>query len=168
MVVNGKNRILLIEDKKADVLLTKLALKEAEFGCELFVANSVNVALDLLKESQEQVEDELVMEMIILDLNLVGKNGLVFLEEIKKHEVLRLIPLIVFTTSSNESDIYRAYANYANLYITKPLNYDQYVDAYRCLKNLWRYVQAPVTQKKQAKLNRDFEGFEGFASGQVA
>jgi CheY-like chemotaxis protein len=76
-------------------------------------------------------------DLILLDLNLPRKSGREVLAEIKGDEQLRMIPVVVLTTSADEQDIARAYSNHANCYLTKPVDLDQFLRVVHSIENFW-------------------------------
>jgi DNA-binding response OmpR family regulator len=76
-------------------------------------------------------------EIIILDLNLPNKDGREVLKEIKEDENLKNIPVVVLTTSGAEKDIIRAYELHANAYVTKPIDFDQFINVIGSIVNFW-------------------------------
>jgi chemotaxis family two-component system response regulator Rcp1 len=135
----GKGReivILLVEDNPGDVRLTREVFKEAKIKNDIKVVNDGEEALAFLRKTGIHKEAE-TPELIILDLNLPKKNGREVLAEIKTDPVLRLIPVIVLTSSSAEQDILNMYSNYANCYITKPLDFEQFIEVIKSIKDFW-------------------------------
>ena len=76
-------------------------------------------------------------DIILLDLNLPKKNGREVLKEIKEDNNLKNIPVVILTTSNAEKDILRAYGLHANAYITKPLDFDQFIKVVGSIENFW-------------------------------
>lgn len=124
--------ILLVEDNPADVRLVQETMKEGRLPTHLTIAKDGVEALQFLTESESYRPD-----LILLDLNLPRKNGLEVLEEIKRHDLFRTIPVIVMTTSDNDRDIQHAYRLYANAFITKPVDLDQFIDVVRKIEEFW-------------------------------
>lgn len=124
--------ILLVEDNPADVRLVQETMKESRLPTHLTIAKDGVEALQFLTESESYRPD-----LILLDLNLPRKNGLEVLEEIKRHDLFRTIPVIVMTTSDNDRDIQHAYRLYANAFITKPVDLDQFIDVVRKIEEFW-------------------------------
>lgn len=128
--------ILLVEDNPADVRLTKEALKDAKVKNELFVVEDGVAAMAFLKR-QEGYGDAPRPDLILLDLNLPKKDGREVLQEIKQDESLRLIPVVVLTTSRAEEDVLRSYNLHANCYVTKPVDLDQFIRIVRSIEDFW-------------------------------
>ncbi len=116
--------ILLVEDNPDDVLLTKLAIKEAGINDSLTLANNGKSALEILNSLVEK--EEKLPDLILLDINLPKITGLEVLHEIKSHKSTESIPTIIFTSSDAMSDMKYCYEKGANLYLKKPNNIKEY------------------------------------------
>ncbi|MFT5366633.1 MAG: chemotaxis family two-component system response regulator Rcp1 [Candidatus Latescibacterota bacterium] len=125
-------RILLVDDNEDDVLLTKEAFKEANITSEFLVAQDGVEALSTLRQPNIKQPD-----MILLDLNMPRKNGRETLAELKNDPLLKRIPVVVLTTSSSEDDINSAYDLHANSFITKPTDFDVFVNTVKNLTSFW-------------------------------
>ena len=128
--------ILLVEDNPGDVRLTQEALKESKVTNNLSVAEDGVEALAFLKR-EGKYADAPRPDLLLLDLNLPKKDGRELLEEIKANENLRRIPVVVLTTSKAEEDIVRMYNQHANCYITKPIDFDQFIEVIKSIENFW-------------------------------
>ena len=128
--------ILLVEDNPGDVRLTQEALKESKVTNNLSVAEDGVEALAFLKR-EGQYADAPRPDLLLLDLNLPKKDGRELLEEIKADENLKRIPVVVLTTSKAEEDILRMYDQHANCYITKPIDFDQFIDVVKSIEDFW-------------------------------
>jgi two-component system, chemotaxis family, response regulator Rcp1 len=127
--------ILLVEDSPADVRLTREALKQAKIHNQLHVAGDGEAALSFLREETRRRPD-----LILLDLNLPGIDGREVLAEIKNDPELRVIPVVILTTSKAEEDILRAYENHSNCYIVKPIDLHQFVEVIQQIQDFWLTV----------------------------
>ncbi len=138
MMLAGDNEIeiLLVEDSPADVRLTTEALKEANVGNRLNVVGNGETAMDFLYRRGAYAAAPRP-DLILLDLNLPGKDGREVLEEIKTEPRLRRIPVVVLTTSQAEEDVVRAYDLHCNCYITKPLDFHQFITAMKSIEHFW-------------------------------
>jgi len=135
-VVGEPVDILLVEDNPGDARLMKEALTEAKIGNRLhLVANGVE-ALAYLRR-QDPFADAGRPDLILLDLNLPGKDGRDVLAEIKRDEDLRRIPVVILTTSQAAADIARAYDLHANAYVTKPLDVEQFITVVKSIEDFW-------------------------------
>jgi two-component system response regulator len=131
--------VLIVEDNPGDVELAKEALRDTSFPVNLHVAKDGEEAMRFLRREGAQADVPLA-DLVLLDLNMPKKNGHEVLEEMKKDADLRLVPVIVFTSSSAREDIERAYDRYANCYITKPGDLDELVKVVRAIESFWLNV----------------------------
>ena len=131
--------ILLIEDNPGDIRLTKEALKEGEVPHSLHLATDGEMALKyLFRESP--YENSVRPDIILLDWNLPKKNGKEVLKNIKSNLNLRQIPVLVLTTSNAETDIEQAYQHHANCFITKPADFEQFLEVIQSIKRFWLHT----------------------------
>lgn len=133
---NEKPRILLVEDNPGDIRLTQEALKESELDVNLDVVTDGELAVDFLLKRNKFTE-ALRPHLILLDLNLPKKNGIEVLKEIKFHDQLKSIPVVVLTTSDADHDISKAYGLNANCYILKPVDFDDFAKIIRLIEEYW-------------------------------
>jgi two-component system, chemotaxis family, response regulator Rcp1 len=124
-------QILLVEDNDGDILLTQEALKEGKIKNNITVARDGQEALDILNEATE------LPDLILLDINLPRVDGFEVLTAIKTDERLKAIPVIMLSTSGAENDILTSYNNYANCFITKPVDFLRFMDVVRSIENFW-------------------------------
>jgi chemotaxis family two-component system response regulator Rcp1 len=129
-------RILLVEDNRADIRLTQEALKESTHTIQLDVVTDGEEALDFLLRKNKYSES-ILPHIILLDLNLPKKTGLEVLKEIKAHEGLKKIPVILLTTSDAEHDIAKAYNLHANCYILKPVDFEDFSKVIKLIETYW-------------------------------
>ncbi len=128
--------ILLVEDNPGDVRLTREALKEAKvYNNMSVVGDGVEAMAFLHKEGK--YADEARPDLILLDLNLPKKDGREVLAEIKESPDLKLIPVVILTTSVDEQDIFRTYDLHANCYINKPVDLEQFIEVAKAIENFW-------------------------------
>ena len=140
--------ILLVEDNPGDVRLVKEVMKDAKVANSLHLAEDGEEAMAMLRREGKYI-GSVRPDLILLDLNLPGKDGREVLREIKTDENLRRIPVVVLTTSSAEEDIIRSYSDYANSYITKPINLNQFINVVKSIENFWlTIVKLPNGTKK--------------------
>ena len=122
--------VLLVEDDEGDVLMTREALAEGKVINRLNVVNDGVEAVEYLRRDGKYAEASRP-DLILLDLNLPKKDGRQVLEEVKADDSLRRIPVIVLTTSAADEDVLRSYDLHANAYVTKPVDFDRFVEVIR-------------------------------------
>jgi len=128
--------ILLVEDNPGDVRLTREAFRDAKVRNNMVVAGNGLEAMAYLKQENEHAK-AVRPDLVLLDLNLPRMNGFEVLDAIKADESLKRIPVIILTTSQAEQDILRSYNLYANAYVTKPMNLEQFIVAIRAIEGFW-------------------------------
>jgi len=128
--------ILLVEDNPGDVRLAQEALKESKIRNKLFVVDDGVEAMAFLRQ-QGKYADAPRPDLILLDLNLPRKSGREVLAEVKTDESLRRIPVVVLTVSRAEEDVIRCYNHHANCYITKPLDFSQFMEVTKSIEEFW-------------------------------
>jgi CheY-like chemotaxis protein len=131
--------ILLVEDSPSDVEFTVEALKEAKIRNHLSIAEDGVQAMEFLHR-QGQFTQAPRPDLIMLDLNLPRKDGREVLAELKADDHLKMIPVVVLTTSRAEEDVLRAYQLHANCYITKPVDFQQFLSVVRSIESFWLFV----------------------------
>ncbi|MEH2270175.1 MAG: response regulator [Nostoc sp.] len=129
-------QVLLVEDNPGDAQLTRIALEDSKISIHLNVVEDGVEAMAFLRK-QEKYAKAAHPDIILLDLNLPRKDGREVLAEIKGDENLKRIPVVVLTTSQAEEDILKAYNLCANCYITKPVDFDQFVKIVQSIENFW-------------------------------
>jgi two-component system, cell cycle sensor histidine kinase and response regulator CckA len=128
--------ILLVEDSPTDRLIAVEALRKAKVMNTLTVVeNGVEAMAYLRQEGRYAMARR--PDMILLDLNLPKKDGREVLKEIKFDPALKSIPVVVLTTSKAEEDLIKAYGNYANSYITKPVDFPSFIEIINSFENYW-------------------------------
>jgi CheY-like chemotaxis protein len=128
--------ILLVEDNPGDVRLAQEALKESKIRNRLYVVEDGVEAMDFLRQ-QGKYGGVPRPDLILLDLNLPRKSGREVLTEVKSDESLKRIPVVVLTVSKAEEDIMKCYSNHANCYITKPLDFSQFMEITKSIEEFW-------------------------------
>ena len=128
--------ILIVEDSRVDYEITTRALKKAGIERSILRCEDGDEALDFLNDHESRQGDG-HPSMILLDLNLPGTDGRTVLQQIKNHDALKNIPVVVLTTSNNEHDIAACYESGANSYVRKPSAPDDYVAMAEALKAFW-------------------------------
>ena len=142
--------ILLVEDSPSDALLTREALKTSKLLNNLHVVeNGVDAIAFLRREGAFASEPR--PDLILLDLNLPRMDGREVLREIKADDDLKIIPVVVLTSSDAEEDILKSYKLNANCYITKPVEFDKFVKVVRSIREFWfAVVTLPPQQHTEA------------------
>jgi CheY-like chemotaxis protein len=124
--------VLLVEDDPGDVLMTQEAFADYKLKNNLHVVNNGVDALAFLRREGDYAEAP-VPDLILLDLNLPRMDGREVLAAIKEDEGLRRIPVVVLTTSEAEEDVLRSYSLHANAYVTKPVDFERFIDVVRSI-----------------------------------
>jgi CheY-like chemotaxis protein len=130
-------QVLLVEDNLGDVELTRLALEESQLSIDLSVVGDGAAALEFLQTRQQGYTNAPDPDLILLDLNLPKKSGHEVLAAIEADRLLKLIPVLVLTTSQAEEDILKAYDRYASGYISKPASFERFVQVVRSIEDFW-------------------------------
>ena len=137
-------RILMVEDDSKDVELTLTALEDYNLANEVVVARDGEEALDYLycrgKFSTRSNDNPAV---ILLDLKLPKVDGLEVLKQIKSDERLRIIPVVVLTSSKEEKDMVASYKLGVNAYVVKPVDFHEFVNAIKELGVFWAIINEP-------------------------
>jgi two-component system, chemotaxis family, response regulator Rcp1 len=131
--------LLLVEDSEPDVRLTIEAFREAKVKNRLWVVEDGVEAMDFLRQ-QGRHADAPRPDLILLDLNLPRKDGRQVLKEMKSDDSLKRIPVVILTTSKSEEDVLRAYNLHANCYITKPVDFNRFMEVVKSIEDFWLTV----------------------------
>ncbi|MGE5679321.1 MAG: response regulator [Bacillota bacterium] len=128
--------IVLVEDNQGDIGLVEEALLDSGISFNLKAITNGREALEYLKKQNGKgfVNPP---DLIILDLNLPLLKGLDVLRELKTDDKLESIPVVILTTSESEEDIYNSYKLKANSYVTKPVDFDEFMDIVNNIKEYW-------------------------------
>ena len=137
-------RILMVEDDPRDVELTLTALEDYKLANEVVVCRDGQEALDYLysrsKFSDRVNENPAVM---LLDLKLPKVDGLEVLQQVKSDERLRMIPVVMLTSSHEEKDMMQSYKLGVNAYVVKPVDFHEFVNAVKELGVFWAVINQP-------------------------
>lgn len=134
--------LLLIEDNPGDVELIKAGFEEVRMRVNISVIADGQKAVEFVQAGQN------LPDLIVLDLNLPKVNGIDVLKEIRKHESSTGIPVVVFTSSEADSDIASSYREHANTYISKPVAFNQFVDAIKSIETFWiELAKLPINKQ---------------------
>jgi len=137
--------ILLVEDSSTDVLLAEEALELAKMRNNLSVVKDGVEAMAYLRKEGVYANVQRP-DLILLDLNLPRKDGREVLAEVKADIDLKYIPVVVLTTSRAQEDVLRAYGLHANCYITKPVDFEQFINVVRAIDQFWFTVVTLPTE----------------------
>jgi CheY-like chemotaxis protein len=122
--------VLLVEDDPGDVLMTREAFEDYKVHNQLHVVNDGEQAMAFLRQEGEYA-DLPRPDLVLLDLNLPRMDGRQVLDAIKSDPDLSSIPVVVLTTSEAEDDVLRSYSLHANAYVTKPVDFERFIDVVR-------------------------------------
>ena len=136
---NGPIEILLVEDNPGDERLTREALKEGKVYSNLHWVKDGVEAIEFLNQ-RGKYADAPRPDIILLDLNLPKKDGREVLQEIKSHDTLKRIPVVVLTTSKAEEDVLKTYNLHANCYVTKPVDLEKFIVVVKSIDVFWLTV----------------------------
>ena len=128
--------ILLAEDNPGDVKLTQKALDQGDLLNNLHVVNDGIETMKFLRKEGEYAETPMP-DLLLLDLNMPKKDGRQVMQDMDADPQLRRIPVVVLTSSEAEEDIIRSYELSANAYLTKPVDFDGFVEIINRLENFW-------------------------------
>jgi CheY-like chemotaxis protein len=134
--MNREVTILLVEDNEGDIVLTVEALKEAKMTNKIAVVRDGEEALCYLQKTGIYAGVS-TPDIIFLDINLPKIDGKEVLARIKKDDQLKMIPVVILTTSDSEKDIMESYTNHANCYITKPVDFNKFMQVVHTIKDFW-------------------------------
>lgn len=131
--------ILLVEDNPADVEITLEAFRRSRTTNRVYVSRDGEEALDFIFQRGRYTRglNAPKPDMILLDLNLPRRSGFEVLEQVKRHESLRDIPVIILTTSDRDEDVRRCFRLGANNYLTKPVQFDDCVKLVATIQQYW-------------------------------
>lgn len=134
--------ILLVDDDEVDVMNVKRAFKKNNITNPLYTASNGLEALQLLRGEGELALPQ-TRRLILLDLNMPKMGGIEFLKELRSHPQLKPTPVIVLTTSNEDSDKVEAYNFNVAGYILKPVTFSSFVDAMAALNKYWTLSELP-------------------------
>ncbi|MGO9463406.1 MAG: response regulator [Isosphaeraceae bacterium] len=157
--VSASFHILLVEDSRADAKIIERALRESDVTHRLTVIPDGQHALDYLfalRDDEADIDRE--PDLILLDLNLPGIDGCQVLGRIKSDPYLRMIPVVILTTSNREEDVLQTYMAGANTYISKPAEYPSYRELVATLRTYWVDTALKIPHDLRRKLALRAEG----------
>lgn len=135
-ILNNSIDILMVEDNPTDVRLTEEALNGAKMLNSLSVVGDGEAALDYLYQRGRYASVERP-DLVLLDLNLPALDGREVLRIMKSDENLKTIPVVVLTVSNSEADMLRSYNLGANCYVTKPVDFQRFIEIVRSINDFW-------------------------------
>jgi CheY-like chemotaxis protein len=142
--INKLGRILMVEDDPKDVELTLTALEEYNLANEVIVTRDGEQALDYLNcRGEYKARSSGNPAVMLLDLKLPKVDGLEVLKQIKSDVDLRLIPVVVLTSSKEEKDMVASYKLGVNAYVVKPVDFHEFVNAIKELGVFWAVINEP-------------------------
>ena len=128
--------ILMVEDNPADVRLMKETLKDSKLNNNMSVVEDGVEAMAFLRK-EGKYASAVSPDLMLLDLNLPRKSGHEVLNEIKKDDELKTIPVVVVTSSQAEEDVLKSYRLHANCYVTKPVDLEQFTKVVNTIQEFW-------------------------------
>jgi len=128
--------VLLVEDDPGDILMTREAFQHHKIQNKLHVVTDGEQALQFLHRTGEYTSAPRP-GLILLDLNLPRRSGHEVLAELKEDPQLRVLPVVILTTSQAEEDILRSYSLHANAYVSKPVDFERFMDVIRQIDNFF-------------------------------
>jgi DNA-binding response OmpR family regulator len=142
--MSALGRILLVEDDPKDVEFTLTALEEYQLVNEVVVAHDGEEALDYLyRRGKYETVPNGNPAVLLLDLKLPKVDGLEVLQQIRSDDKLRMIPVVVLTSSHEERDVVASYKLGVNAYVVKPVNFHEFVNAVKELGGFWALINEP-------------------------
>jgi len=136
LIRTGQKHIMVIEDNPGDVTLIQDLLDDAGADYRMSVSDDGAHAIDTLNMARLNVKHDLP-DLILLDLNLPNKSGIEILETIKTDSILKRIPVIVLTSSTDKRDILATYHLHANCYLNKPTNIEDFTRMIKLINDFW-------------------------------
>lgn len=150
--MNALRPILLVEDNLNDIELTLAALKHNHVANEVVVARHGAEALDYLyRRGSFQNRDDTDPIVIFLDLKMPKVDGMEVLRQLKSNDRLKLVPVVMLTSSREEADLVRSYRLGVNAYVVKPVGFDQFTDAIQQLGMFWAVLNEPPPVHSEKK-----------------
>ena len=128
--------MLLVEDNPGDILLAQVAFEKSKFPVNIAIAMDGEEALDFLYKKGKFAEAS-TPDLVLLDLNLPAKSGSEILADIKNDDELKVIPVIILTTSQAEWDIIRCYQLHANCFVNKPFGFESFDKVVASIEDFW-------------------------------
>ncbi|MEC7839524.1 MAG: response regulator [Chlamydiota bacterium] len=128
--------LLLVEDSENDIDLFKYCLNKNKIHVNLTVIDNGDDAIDYVKELSQDGQNAFP-DLVLLDINLPGANGIEILKEIKENEVTKTIPVVMLTSSKHDEDIIKSYSNHANCFLQKPIDLSSFQKVVTMFEEFW-------------------------------
>jgi two-component system, chemotaxis family, response regulator Rcp1 len=141
--------ILLVEDNPRDVRLVREAFTDRQIDCELLTASDGEHALRMLRHEGEHAALP-TPDLVLLDINLPIVNGIEVLDAVKSDPDLRVIPVLILSTSSADTDVLRCYGLHANSYLVKPADFDDFSNMIAQVQAFWFNTALPPPSNLRA------------------
>lgn len=147
-MISGSQSILLVEDNPDDVALTLRAFKKSKIANQIVVVTDGIEALDYLRGTGNYSgrDTRTMPAVVLLDLNLPKLGGLEVLKQIRSNKTTELLPVVILTSSKEESDLVAGYKLGANSYVRKPVDFEQFSEAAQQLNLYWLVLNEPPPQ----------------------
>jgi DNA-binding response OmpR family regulator len=150
--MKGLKRILLVEDDPNDVELTLTGLAEFNLANEVVVARDGEDALDFLhRRGKFAGRTDGNPSVVLLDLKLPKVGGLEVLRQVKTDETLKMVPVVILTSSHEDRDMVEGYKLGTNAYVVKPVDFHQFVDAIKHIGAFWAVINEPPPGSMQKR-----------------
>lgn len=150
-MTHGTKRILLVEDDTNDLELTLTALEKSHLANEVDVARDGEEALEYLeRRGAHAARPDGDPVVVLLDLKLPKVDGLEVLQRMRLHPALRVVPVVMLTSSREERDIVRSYGLGVNAYVVKPVDFGEFIEAIRELGLFWAVINQPPVRPRDA------------------
>lgn len=145
--------ILLVEDNDGDAFIAQQVFAQSKIANELHIVEDGTDALEFLRK-EGRYKDVPTPDMVLLDINLPKLDGKDVLREIKTDSKLKHLPVVMLTSSKSEVDIVKSYDYYANAYMVKPIDMDQFADAIKAFKRFWFSVVVLPDEESVARVHQ--------------
>ncbi len=142
--------ILLVEDNEDDIEITQMAFEQAKIRNNILIVRNGQEALDYVygRGIYQDREKYPMPRLILMDINMPKKGGFEALEELKKDANLRLIPVVMLTSSKSEEDVVRSYSKGAVAYIPKPVSHEEFLKTVEYFNFFWQIAELPKVKEE--------------------
>jgi two-component system, chemotaxis family, response regulator Rcp1 len=147
--MNGPPQILVVDDNPGDVDLVRESLAETQHQSQVHSVRNLEEAVAFL-EHRDRMSSAVIPDLVIMDLNLLHRNGHHLLVKMKASMALRRIPVVVFSSSASNADITRSYELGANCYVSKPADLKRFFAVVRAVEEFWLgYASLPQKENDE-------------------